>query len=147
MVAGTITSDSGVIGALSVKSLSIGDNAVTVPVSVSFSGTAPTGFITFAAFTVYVDTTGLAGKDISVWCLAVSHLTALPSGQGIHVSLDVNGGNVQQYAASAAEAILSWKHTFTASGGVDGATFQLYGRVFNNTQGYDGTMFALATKR
>jgi hypothetical protein len=74
----TLTSCSGVIGALSVNSLSIGDNAVIVP-GVALLGAAVTGNgtgQTVLTKAVVIDTTGLAGKTISA-------IVQFVAGQGI----------------------------------------------------------------
>jgi hypothetical protein len=66
IVAGSITSASGAIGALSVNALSIGDNAITVPATQSLtsnvSPTPLTNLTLVSSVTLSIDTTGLAGK-------------------------------------------------------------------------------------
>jgi hypothetical protein len=66
--AGAITSASGVIGALGVQSLSIGDNAVTVPQSQTRTSLLGPGSHTNACdFVLSFDTTGLAGKTMYLY--------------------------------------------------------------------------------
>jgi len=57
----------GVIGALGVKSLSIDDNAVTVPAVQTLTSPENAGALrTVNTVTLSIDTTGLAGKTIAV---------------------------------------------------------------------------------
>lgn len=95
---GAITSASGVIGALSVKSLSIGDNAVTVPI-VAYRGDTIYGSSSYqnvVELYLYIDTTGLAGKPISIYaiCNAAQFYPAITS-QLYYMQLSINGSAVQ----------------------------------------------------
>lgn len=66
--AGSITSASGVIGALGVSSLNIADNAVTVPV-VQTINTVTGSSGTVSSFNLTIDTAGLGGKPIGVFAM------------------------------------------------------------------------------
>ncbi|MBW7968110.1 phage tail protein [Bradyrhizobium sp. BR 10289] len=102
--AGELTSDSGVFGALSVKSLSIADNAVTVPVAqalasnVSGNGTS----VSFFSFDLSIDTTGLSGKTIPVFVdLNAQWVSTATSGtQSSTFWINVNGVTQTNITAS-----------------------------------------------
>ena len=90
IVTGSITSASGAIGALSLKSLSLADNAVTVPVAQSVGGTL-TGNNTnqnIFSFNLSVDTTGLSGKVIPIYVTTTLFATQIPVADIVFVELD-----------------------------------------------------------
>lgn len=98
---GEITSASGVIGALSVQSLSIGDNAATVPVvqvlgsNLSIGGTGTD----FFSFSMSIDTTGLAGKTIPIYAaVTFKYVQSTPSGITTQWLLYINGTQADGYA-------------------------------------------------
>ncbi|MET4721907.1 hypothetical protein ABIF63_006013 [Bradyrhizobium japonicum] len=72
--AGVITSDSGVIGALAVKSLSIADQAVTVPIvqTLTSNVVGGPGDRIYFFFNLSIDTTGLSGKTIPIYASLVA---------------------------------------------------------------------------
>jgi hypothetical protein len=126
--AGDITSDSGVIGALGVKSLSIGDNAVTVPqVSSSSSAFSPAVFPSVSdalSFTMSINTTGLTGKSIAVLISFTTEINDFTVGtDNLQLRLMAAGSLLSQ--ASLAEGTdaptltLAGAYFFTASGGTD----------------------------
>jgi hypothetical protein len=122
MVAGTITSDSGVIGALSVKSLSIGDNAATVPSAETRSDLiGPTGPVSVSSFTMSIDTTGLTGKPIVILASWVGQVSYSGSGAAPSASLYINGSIVQAVNTSNSQdwfLALAGSATVTGTGGV-----------------------------
>lgn len=124
IMTGTLTSDSGVFGPTSIKSLSIGDNAVTVPVvqilgaDVSISG-AGTNFF---SFNVSVDTTGLSGKQIAVYAnLTFKYQQSTSSTITTTWSLWVNGANVDGFSAQSGPGFyilsMAGARTVTGTGG------------------------------
>jgi hypothetical protein len=94
----------GAIDSLAVRSLNIGDNAVTVPVSQTLTplnSTGTAGNQTAASFNVSVDTTGLAGKTFSVSAVGVATIginAAMSSMASISISLTINGSTAQAYS-------------------------------------------------
>lgn len=118
---GTITSASGVIGALGVQSLSIGDNAVTVAEGVTLTSpyTAPNdniNFYTVLSKTFSVDTTGLAGKSMSLLINFVGQCETVNS--YFQSQLQVNGSTVaNNYSYSSPLIAMVAMHQFIATGG------------------------------
>ena len=94
---GEITSTAGVIGALSVKSLSIGDNAITVPFIQTLGGNIlGTGSgQTMFSFNLSIDTTGLSGKAIFIYvdCYCTTIFSAVNIAHASAIT--INGVNVQ----------------------------------------------------
>lgn len=125
---GTITSASGVIGALSVQSLSIADNAATVPavqtlgspISISTTGT------TFLSFNLSVDTTGLSGKPITIYANTTYKFTVaggLTGTENTTWQLTINGSQVDGFPLVMAAnqtliGSMSGATTVTGTGGV-----------------------------
>ncbi|MEY9158229.1 phage tail protein [Bradyrhizobium japonicum] len=74
IAANTVTSDSGLIGALAVKSLSLADQAVTVPVvqTLTSNVVGGTGDRVYFSFNLSIDTTGLSGKSIPIYASLVA---------------------------------------------------------------------------
>ena len=135
--AGSITSDSGVIGALSVKSLSIGDNAVTVT-RVQTTSTELSGDV--STINVSVDTTGLAGKTVTVLATLCASIIERADGGGFYAdtgTLKINGGTVMSLASVVPTAgmNLSGAYDYVASGGIDTITvvFNFNGGSGNST--------------
>ena len=100
--AGEITSDSGVIGALAVKSLSIADNAATVPASQTLGSdlSIGAGGTNFFNFNLSVDTTGLSGKTIPIYANVIFKFNCSYSGGGTQSTtfqLFINGTQVDGY--------------------------------------------------
>jgi hypothetical protein len=124
--AGTITSDSGVIGNLSLKTLSIADNAVTVTQFVNdtgtVTGTGSTTPSTISSFTYSIDTTGIAGKTVYVIVALSGIQIAAGASPGYRQALYFDGvliaGSTSQTLAVAGNAVLTGVASFTASGGV-----------------------------
>ncbi len=129
---GTITSDSGVIGALGVKSLSIGDNAVTVPVIHTTPRSSSAGtHITLTgdpqvveSVSMTINTSGLAGKPITVLFNYVGAQFIFNAEVKSDIYLRVNGGSWSsslQYVTTdkMAGVSLIGAVTFTATGGND----------------------------
>lgn len=117
---GDITSDSGVIGALSVKSLSIGDNAITAPkTQVLFNQV--TGFNSgVSGFSISFDTTGLAGKTLCLYANFVGNVIyAGGSGISTTATLYIDGNLVSQTNAidRTGSSIAAGGYDFVASGG------------------------------
>ena len=155
LLTGTITSDSGKIGALSLKSLSIGNNAVTVPVATSYSATVGTSNVTLATFNVAVDTTGLAGQTLGLYAIGTvvvnsfgtsntwtSYLQmTLPSPTNVQIAQTTNVNGISH--------TLSYNHSFTADGGVMNFSVSLIAAAAFAAGGFTatGSLYALATKR
>ena len=123
LVTGTITSDSGKIGALSVKSLSIGDSAVTVPVAETrndlIQGTAIN--VTCSAINLSIDTTGLSGKPITVIAGFTGNLAYGGSGSTPTCTLFINGAQIiATNTVNSSDYFMaqSGSYTFTGTGGV-----------------------------
>lgn len=124
--AGSITSASGVIGALSVNSLSIGDNAITIPQYQFLTSVVsiPIGPITVLSFTVSIDTTGLAGKSINlIASTSVTIQSLVGSGGQNTAQIYINGSMVSENGVNIPNAVVGTVssvggYTFTASGGV-----------------------------
>lgn len=120
MAVGSITAANGAIDNLAVKSLKIGDNAVTVPnvaAITSFLGTG-TGATIFA-YNMSVDTTGLSGKTIHVY--ATVYCTCSFSAVNIvhSASLFINGVNVQGMSFTSGQwFVVSAALAITATGAV-----------------------------
>ncbi|WP_375414619.1 phage tail protein [uncultured Bradyrhizobium sp.] len=152
----TLTSDSGVFGVLGVKSISIGDNAVTVPKVHSPPGslTGSAASQVAATVTLDVDTAGLAGKQIAIligFSGALTYATnatyrgsiTVSSLGGSEVTL-INSAGSGQYEAS---LNFSASYVFTASGGID--TYIIRARVIlsADVRMDSRTLWAVAAKR
>ncbi|MCK1676653.1 MULTISPECIES: phage tail protein [unclassified Bradyrhizobium] len=125
---GEITSASGVIGALSVQSLSIADNAATVPavqtlgssISIATTGT------TFLSFNLSVDTTGLSGKPVTIYASTTYKFTVaggLTGTENTTWQLLINGSQVDGFPIVMAAnqtliGSMSGAITVTGTGGV-----------------------------
>lgn len=124
IAAGIVTSDSGLIGALGVKSLSIGDEAVIVP-RVQSLPAAFGGLGTSNSISVSIDTTGLAGKTITIFASWMSQISNVVPSQFNNASIYVNNVLIAPGSQSlpAAGSINSWVitglYSYPASGGVD----------------------------
>jgi hypothetical protein len=101
IVTGSLTSASGVFGALSVDALSISDNAVTVPaVQTLTSNVAPqplTNLTLVSSVTLSVDTTGLAGKPITIFA-GFNGAVAFTTSYYGNIDLRINGTSIFNYA-------------------------------------------------
>jgi hypothetical protein len=132
IVAGSITSASGAIGALSVNALSIGDNAITVPATQSLtsnvSPTPLTNLTLVSSVTLSIDTTGLAGKTIAI-VAGFSGAVSFTNSYYGNVDLRINGSSVFNYAFTLLPIpILGVTGTalITATGGVMSITVAAY---------------------
>ena len=122
LVTGTITSDSGKIGALSVKSLSIGDQAVVVPVAQTLNTTISGTTANVSSFTMTFDTTGLVGKPITVIAGWVGQHSFTGSGGNPQATLKILGSAVHSVITNDSSdwvLALAGSTTFTASGGAE----------------------------
>ena len=144
LVTGTITSASGKIGALSLQSLSIGDNAVTVPVvfvaSTQHILNTAGGYEAVDTMSFNVDTTGLGGKPLNIfvdWFAVPGTNGSASPGYGARLSVNgvllVTGGQITAILPSATLAAV---YTTTASGGVMSFTVLIEG--FTNAAGAVG---------
>jgi len=125
LVTGTITSDSGKIGALSVKSLSIGDQAVVVPVAQTLNNILTGTTANASSFTMTFDTTGLAGKPITVIAGWVGQQSFTGSGGNPQSTLKILGGTIQSVITSNSAdwmCALTGSSTFAANGGTENVT-------------------------
>jgi hypothetical protein len=149
LVTGTITSDSGKIGALSVKSLSIGDNAVMVPMVTSFAGSVGGTVITIMSMNVSVDTTGLTGKAISVYAISTLHMPGLNNSFYSNHFLNINGVDVSSIGGASYKAdiaVMSGAGTIIGTGGVITVPVSVRAAI-QSTQSCTGTLYAQAAKR
>lgn len=122
LIAGTITSASGRIGALSVDSLSIADYAVVVPVAETRSDPiGATSFLQVNSVNLSIDTTGLAGKPITVIAGFVGQVSFSGTGGAVGVQLKINGGVIQFVSTTNSSdwfLAVTGSLTLTATGGI-----------------------------
>jgi hypothetical protein len=154
LVTGTITSDSGKIGALSVKSLSIGDYAVTVPVAETRADTitSPVTDATVNSINLSIDTTGLAGKPITVIAGWTANWAFAGSGASCDTGLFINGVEIHHLVIRQSNVdflAVSGSYTFTASGGVHNIPVRINYSAVSGTVTYlnPRTLWAMAGKR
>jgi hypothetical protein len=154
LLAGTITSDSGKIGALSVKSLSIGDYAVTVPVAETRGDiiTSPVTSATVSSVNLTIDTAGLAGKPITVIAGFTSNWAFGGTGASCDTGLFIDGVEIHHLVIRQSNAdflAVSGSYTFTAGGGVHNIPVSVvYSAVSATTAFLTGrTLWAMAGKR
>jgi sulfur carrier protein ThiS len=156
MAANSVTAANGAIDALAVKSLNIGDNAVTVPVfsstTTTYTAVGNSGvYQTIATRSVPVDTTGLAGKQIPI-LISFTGQQDVPAGN-IVARLFANGALVQtQSGGGIATLVLSGICTFTASGGADTIPVYVDWKFDDGGSGYlarvtSESLWAMAAKR
>ncbi|MCW2077830.1 UNVERIFIED_ORG: hypothetical protein M2193_000005 [Bradyrhizobium japonicum] len=154
--AGEITSASGVIGALGVQSLSIADNAATVPVVQTLgSNVSGNGFgVTYFNFNLSIDTTGLSGKVIPVYAnLHAQWVNGSTGNQTSTFNLVLNGTAVDGYTSTIASGqlalvLLSGAVNITGNGGV--MTVSVVAQFSGAAATYiaaGGNVFAMAVKR
>jgi hypothetical protein len=154
LVTGTITSDSGKIGALSVKTLSVADNAITVPVAETRSDVAGGGVsgAQVSLVNMTIDTTGLSGKPVTIIAGWTGSLSYTGSGGAPVVQLYIDGVLIQQVATTNSADYFfsaSGSRSFTATGGVESHTVEV--RWTATTSGNPAlgarTLWAMAGKR
>ena len=123
---GTITSASGVIGALSVQSLSIAGQAVIVPAVQVL--TAPATGSGVSSLTISINTVGLAGQAVTIFVqwLATAGASGATSGYATSAALFANGVQIGQGGVSIdnfttinTSLTVFGVYSYTASGGVD----------------------------
>jgi hypothetical protein len=123
LVTGTITSASGKIGALSVASLSLADFAVVVPVAETRSDVVGvSGGVVVNNLTLAFDSTGLAGKTLTIIAGWVGQLSYTGSGGAPQVSLQIDSTLVQNLGTNNSNDwffALSGSKSFTATGGAE----------------------------
>lgn len=156
LATGTITSDSGVIGALSLRSLSIADNAATVPavqilasdVSIEGSGT------NFFNFNLSVDTTGLSGKTIPIFAsITFKYQQSTPGTISTVWNLFVNGTGVDGFTLTTAAGFyvlsMSGARSITGNGGVMTIPIRVNGVAGGGADVVkaNACVFAMAAKR
>lgn len=134
---GAITSDSGVIGALAVKSLSIADNAATVPAVQQLGSfiNIPVAGIDFLSFTLSVDTNGLAGKPVQIYAHTTYKFTVAGGLSGTENTawrLYINGSQVDGFdlpmgANQTLIGSMAGATTLTGTGGVMSVPVQARG--------------------
>ncbi|MET4793696.1 hypothetical protein ABIF64_005874 [Bradyrhizobium japonicum] len=156
--ANSIDSASGVIKALGVQSLSIGDNAVTVPVVQTLgSNVAGAGFgnwVSFFSFNMSIDTTGLSGKTIVVYVNVNSMFASgSPATETGQFRLLLNGAQVNYYQVAlptgqSALTPLSGAVAITGTGGNVSISIAAQIGVASSCGILAGaTIFAMAAKR
>jgi hypothetical protein len=126
--AGSITSDSGVIGALSVKSLSLGDFAVVIPVAETRSdavGNTGGAYSPVNSVNLSIDTTGLAGKSITIIAGWSAQLGYSGTGANPAAQILIDGAVVQTVQTNNSQDwmfTLTGSRAFVAGGGAENHT-------------------------
>lgn len=158
IVTGSITSASGAIGALGVNSLSIADNAVTVPATQTLTSNispTPLSNLTQASIvTLSVDTTGLAGKTITVLA-SFSCAVAFTGSYYGNIDLRINGTSIFNYSFTSLPVPIlnaSGALAITATGGVMSIPVAVYlatdvDGLGNQATFQTRTLWATAAKR
>jgi hypothetical protein len=149
---GSLTSDSGVFGTLGVKSLSLSDNAVTVPQTQSFSNQLGPGgsWPGVLQFDVYVDTAGLAGKTMNLFASCTATLLyAASTAVGSSCALFIQGVQIARNESIDRSGVvaMSGGYAFTANGAVMGFHVQVDWANGGNVAMTNRTLFAMVTKR
>lgn len=151
---GTITSASGVIGALSVNSLSIGDNAVTVPAVsfVSASTGAPQTALVVSTLTLSIDTTGLSGKTITVMASWTGKIGYSGTGANPIAEMFIDGSSVMQLQVTNSQdsfLTLAGAASFTGTGSTVSKVVEVKwtSTATGNPTLFDRTLWAVAAKR
>jgi predicted phage tail protein len=158
MAVGSITAANAAIDLLAVKSLNIGDNAVTVPLTQVLTTTITgTGFastpINISSVTLSVDSTGLAGKSITVLIGFFGQLQYSASSVEVYTEIRVNGtlALAQGQGGGTPSSInLSTAYTYVASGGVDSIAVNINWNGDCNSGAFNminRTLWAMAAKR
>jgi hypothetical protein len=144
-----LTSISGVIGALGVDSLSIADNAVTVPnvATIASHLGIGTGQAIFN-FNLSINTTGLSGKIIPIFVSVFSSLSFTATNQAWDANLFINGTQVcDQSGTNGTNYMLAGAVNITGTGSVmtvavtQNWNCSAFGQIVN------GVAFAQAAKR
>ncbi|WLB16177.1 phage tail tip fiber protein [Bradyrhizobium japonicum] len=156
--ANSIDSASGVIKALGVGSLSIADNAVTVPVAQT-TGAAVFGagfgnWVSFFSFNMSIDTTGLSGKPIVIY-VSVNSMWASgsPATETGQFRFLLNGSQVNYYqvtlpTGASAPIPLSGAISITGTGGIVSVPIAAqFGSTSSCAMLAGATLFAVAAKR
>lgn len=154
--ANSIDSDAGVIRALGVKSLSIADNAVTVPVvqtlASNVSGNGSNQL--FFSFNLSIDTAGLSGKIVPIYAnLHAQWVNGSTGNQSSEFVLFLNGLAEDGYTSTIgsgqlALVLLSGSVSITGTGGT--VTVPISARFSGAAATYiaaGGNIFAMAVKR
>jgi hypothetical protein len=143
--AGSISSDSGTINNLSVRSLSIADSAITATIVGRSSGNSGSGtYVNATNFGMGVDTTGLAGKTINV-LITFSGQQGTSGSSNWFAAIGINGGIIAgPFGGSTFQPSFSVQgvYSFTASGGYD--TFSVQG-FWNGQSGMSLAANAITT--
>lgn len=155
IAADAITSDSGVIAALSVKSLSIGDQAITVPaVQTLNSSVASSVLVTVNSVDLSIDTTGLSGKPITILATHVGLVGYAGTGAAWFTRLYIDGNQVGISSTSNSNdwtSVCSGSWTITGNGGVMTVNVRADWNVTTGATGtpamLDRTLWATAAKR
>jgi hypothetical protein len=153
LVASTITSDSGKIGALSLKSLSIADFAVVVPVAetrgdaIGVTAGAPISWVTLS-----FDTIGLAGKPLTIIAGFVGQTSYSGTGANPNVTMKIDGVTIQNVATNNSSdwhLALSASQTITATGGSESHLVEVWWAASStgNPQLLGRTVWAMVGKR
>ncbi|QDP20657.1 phage tail protein [Bradyrhizobium cosmicum] len=157
IAAGEITSDSGVIGALALKSLSIADNAATVPaIQILASNTSISGGTNFFNFNLSVDTTGLSGKTIPIFASITFKFSCSYAGAGTQTTtfyLYVNGSIVDRLDLQCVAGLyilsMSGGRSITGTGGIVSVPIVVQGFAGGGADvvNANACVFAMAAKR
>ncbi|MET4199057.1 hypothetical protein ABIA95_003057 [Bradyrhizobium sp. LA8.1] len=156
--ANSIDSASGVIKNLGVGSLSIADNAVTVPVAqttgAAIFGAGFGNWVSFFSFNMSIDTTGLSGKPIVIY-VSVNSMWASgsPATETGQFRFLLNGSQVNYYqvtlpTGASAPTPLSGAISITGTGGIVSVSIAAqFGSTSSNAMLAGATLFAVAAKR
>jgi hypothetical protein len=155
LVTGTITSDSGKIGALSVKSLSLGDASVVVPVAETRGdaiGSTAGAYTPVSSVNMSIDTTGLAGKVISIIAGWTGQMGYSGSGANPAAQLVIDGAVIQTVQVTNSQdsgLTLTGSRAFSAGGGVENHSIvlQYASGPTGGPQLLARTLWAMAGKR
>ena len=152
IVAGSITSDSGAIGTLSVKALSIGDFAVVVPVAETRSDTFGNvaAYTEINSVTLSFDTTGLSGKSLTIIAGFVAQIGYTGSPSNPAARLVIDGTTVQTVVLGGAQVgtvSLTGSKAFTAGGGAESKTIKVEWLSTTNATISGRTLWAMVGKR
>jgi hypothetical protein len=152
----TLTAVSGAIGALSIGSLSLAGQAVTVPSAQNFSAVLSSSGSVLSSFNLSVDTTGLSGQSIVIYVsttilISPFQTAIISSSVSFSFNLQVNSAVVVSTPGGAWQtpnASLSGSITITGNGSVMSIPVSVSGSCnASGTFTATGTLFAIAAKR
>lgn len=158
MAANSITAANGAIQDLSVQSLKLGDNAVTVPLVQTLGGSVSisNGGTTFLSGTLSINTAGLSGKVIAIYADVTYKFTVaggLSGTENTSWSLAINGSQVDGFSIvmAASQTLIgsmSGATNIVGNGGVMSIPVTVTGVAGGGADSVtSGCLFAMAAKR